>query len=131
MSNDNQAAIDRRVDLLGPCEEWTGAVNNNGYGPHRQIYVKAFGPPPEKYDVAHTCHNRRCIRLSHLIAKPRDKNMEMSKDRPKRGKLEPREVKAVRALLDLGYTQHEVAEILGIFGSTVCKIHIGMHYADI
>lgn len=126
-----QAAIDRRIDLLGPCEEWPGAVNNNGYGPSRRVYEKAFGPIPPKHDVAHTCHNRRCIRLTHLIAKPRDENMEMSKDRPRRGKLEPREVKAVRALLDLGYTQNEVAEMLGIYGSTVCKIHIGMHYADV
>lgn len=125
------AALQRRVELLGPCKEWTGARNNNGYGPHRRIYEDAHGPVPPGYDVCHLCYNRACVNPMHLTIATRAENMRMSCHRPKRGKLTKQQVQAVRDLLATGnYTQLEVAELLNLHGSTVAKIHIGMHYKD-
>lgn len=131
MSPDIEAAIQRREELLGPCKEWEGALNNNGYGPSRRIYEKEIGPIPPGYDVAHTCHNRACVEKSHLILRTRAENMAMSRGRPKKPYLTKREVRAVRALLATGITQLEVAQTLDLHGSTIAKINTGLHYADV
>lgn len=66
---------------LGPCWEWTGALNNhNGYpvfGPgggvkhmyaHRYSYVLEHGEIPAGLTIDHLCVNRICVRPSHLEA---------------------------------------------------------------
>jgi len=125
------AALHRKIELLGPCVEFDGKLNNNGYGPHRQVYIKAYGKPPPGYDVTHLCHNRSCINLAHLTIGTRSENMEMNRHRPKRPSLTDKEVQAIRDLRATGrYTQREIAELLGLNGSTVCKVLLGMTYRD-
>lgn len=66
---------------LGRCLNWTGALSAKGYGlfnldkrikitslAHRLIYIEAFGEISPKLEISHLCHNRRCIRLGHLVA---------------------------------------------------------------
>lgn len=74
---------------MGRCFEWTGALRN-GYGAiqvgrgvgvayaHRLVYAAERGPIPDGYDVAHLCHNRRCVRPGHLVAATRKDNMQQS-----------------------------------------------------
>jgi hypothetical protein len=67
------------------CECWTGALRGDGYGlfrvgsrvdgsrrmvsAHRWLYERLRGPVPAGKELAHSCHNRRCVRhvrpLSH------------------------------------------------------------------
>lgn len=62
---------------LGRCWEWTGATNTNGYGrvwfrgrlelAHRMALALALGRPiRDGLWALHACHNRRCVRPSHL-----------------------------------------------------------------
>lgn len=56
---------------LGPCWEWTGYVDPNGYGqyggaegtrlPHRIAYEYLVGPVPPGLHVDHVCRNRKCV----------------------------------------------------------------------
>lgn len=56
--------------------EWTGVVNNKGYGvvrvgdttttAHRATWFVAYGPIPEGMQVDHLCRNRLCINPDHL-----------------------------------------------------------------
>ncbi len=82
-----------KVDKTDSCWLWTGAINRGtGYGQfspkhgfqvqtHRYSYELAKGPIPEKHDVHHTCHVRRCLNPAHLIATTRSENMRLRKNR--------------------------------------------------
>lgn len=64
------------VEALGPCWEWTAALNHAGYGiigidrasrlTHRVAYELLVGPIPEGLTLDHLCRNRACVRPSHL-----------------------------------------------------------------
>lgn len=123
-------AVARRTQMLGPCTEWEGTLNNNGYGPHKKLYEQTYGPVPKGYDVCHLCHNRACKNPTHLTLETRSGNMRMSRDRPKRKPLTPAQLKAIRDLRAAGHQQRQIADLLGINGSTVCKVLIGMTYKD-
>lgn len=60
------------------CEEWTGRVNDAGYGvvwdntikrpvrAHRLAWEAEHGPIPDGMCVLHRCDNPPCVRLDHL-----------------------------------------------------------------
>jgi hypothetical protein len=65
------------------CVEWTGAVNNKGYGvahvgvttttAHRAVWFAVYGPIPGGFQIDHLCRNRLCINIDHLeLVTPRE-----------------------------------------------------------
>lgn len=63
---------------LGRCWEWTGHINDSGYGliqqrgagskllrAHRVIYELEVGLIPEGAEIDHLCRVRHCVRPSH------------------------------------------------------------------
>jgi hypothetical protein len=76
---------DHRPDL-GPCWDWTGAVDKrSGYGRFRiegrtrQAYKVAWwlevGTVPDGLDLDHLCRRRICVRPSHLEPATRSQNI--------------------------------------------------------
>lgn len=68
---------------LGPCWEWTGHRNADGYGRtnvrngdgthrkvlvHRATYEALHGPIPPGLTIDHLCRNRACCNPAHLEA---------------------------------------------------------------
>lgn len=65
-----------KVDKSGDCWGWTSGTTKHGYGmfcfegkmrgAHVVSWVIANGPVPEGKKVDHRCHNKPCVRPSHL-----------------------------------------------------------------
>ena len=60
----------------GPCQEWTGSQNGDGYGivtiegrnayAHRVAWRMAGREIPRGLQIDHLCRNRACIRVDHM-----------------------------------------------------------------
>jgi hypothetical protein len=87
--------------LMQPgCWEWAAATDRNGHGvfwlegrlhgAHRVAWKFAFGAWPETA-LRHTCDNRSCIRVSHLIEGDQTENMAdmVARGRQCRGEAKP------------------------------------------
>jgi hypothetical protein len=121
------------MDDLGPCREWPGSRDGDGYGRirwgrsgyvavHRLIWIAAHGDVPEVDGkpglVLHRCDNPPCFRLDHLYVASHDDNM---RDRGLAGhaavygeangmaKLTEEDVRVIRLLYDQGYVQSVIA----------------------
>ncbi len=62
------------VDPDPPCIEWGGYVNNSGYGPHRELWIKVNGSIDTDLELCHTCNNRRCVSFEHMYVGTRSDN---------------------------------------------------------
>lgn len=82
---------------LGPCREWQGICNSDGYGTrgrdatgsvlvHRQEWAKANGPIPYGAKILHHCDNPPCAQLAHLYAGTQADNV---RDTVTRGRCNP------------------------------------------
>lgn len=69
----------RHIDPVTQCWEWTGSIDNKGYGriavdrrltyTHRVSWELANGRPiPDGHVVDHVCENRKCFNPDHLQA---------------------------------------------------------------
>lgn len=75
------------------CWEWTGTINDNGYGvlkidgrqwrAHRASYAIHNGEVPDDLFICHHCDNRKCVRPDHLYAGTPLQNMQ---DKVSRGR---------------------------------------------
>lgn len=78
---------------LGPCWEWTAAIDGCGYGKlwfegsfdraHRVGFVLQGGSIPVGLFVLHHCDNPSCVRFSHLYVGTKTDN---ARDRENRGR---------------------------------------------
>lgn len=69
-------ALSARTRTEGECLVWTGSINDMGYGlikvggvvlrAHRYAWEAKNGPIPDGAVLDHICHNRRCVKVSHL-----------------------------------------------------------------
>ena len=84
---DRVIAFWSHVEKTDGCWNWTGAKQPNGYGrfhnpqgsylAHRISYELTTGRPvPDGLLVDHVCHNRLCVRPSHLRPATRKQNGE-------------------------------------------------------
>lgn len=69
-----------KVNAAAPCWEWTGGVNENGYGrftrapghldrlvyAHRWAWEHLVGPIPDGLTLDHLCRNSICVNPDHL-----------------------------------------------------------------
>lgn len=135
------------------CWEWRAGKNNNGYGEiwvdgkmelaHRIAWKIHHGSIPKGKCVLHKYDNPSCVNPNHLwLGTMADNTHDMlQKGRDFRGgsekhrgeansysKLTEQQVLSVPGLLDAGYTQVEVAEMLGVSQSAISLIKIGKNW---
>jgi len=73
---------------LGRCIEFEGFIAENGYGrcwsrlhqkmssAHRVAWEEANGPIPGGKVIMHSCDNRRCVNLDHLVLGTQAQNIQ-------------------------------------------------------
>ena len=74
-----------KINPATGCAEWTGILNNKGYGyvsmnnkrvlVHRFMYEQVKGLIPRIFELDHLCRNRRCANPDHLEAVTHRENM--------------------------------------------------------
>lgn len=131
--------------LLGtPCREWTGGIDEDGYGrfrvghhgvfkAHRYAWQLATGEDPGALCVLHKCDNRRCVRPDHLFLGTRPENMaDMAEkhrstigERNPRARLTNAAVVEIRARLSAGESHASLARAFGVSTRTIQGIHAG------
>lgn len=82
-----------KIKKLNGCWNWTGAVNQNGYGwvwfnggpkgTHRVAWQIYRGPIPKGKQVLHRCDNPPCVNPAHLFIGTNRRNVD---DKVKKGR---------------------------------------------
>lgn len=133
------------VPELGPCWEWAGMKDQDGYGMFgwhsnyainraaRFILTITTGLEPEQLALHH-CDNPPCVRPSHLYAGTTEDN---NRDRSVRGRakgtfkhgekhwhhrLTDRQVRKIIRMWNKGYRQNVIAKRFGVTQPTVSRI---------
>jgi HNH endonuclease len=114
-----------RVPGLGPCHEWNGLRNRDGYGVvtvagerwlvSRLAWTVANGPIPEGQQIRHACDNPPCLRLVHLSLGTTQDNAD---DKVQRGR-SPHGIRHPRARL----TREQVIEVRRRYALTGISQH--------
>lgn len=75
-----------KVEKTNTCWLWSAAITSTGYGviridnrlekAHRVAYTLHVGPIPAGMQIDHMCHNRACVRPSHLRVVTNQQNQE-------------------------------------------------------
>lgn len=70
-----ESRISAKTKIVGDCFEWTGQLNQDGYGiisfknkdyrVHRLAWILKNGEEPNGM-LLHKCDNRKCLNLNHL-----------------------------------------------------------------
>lgn len=129
------------ITVNGDCYEWAGSTFQSGYGriktggrtyrAHRVAWELAHGPIPAGRVVMHTCDNRLCVRVSHLVLGSNEENMaDMVKkgrspagERNARAKLSDAQAAEILDLYKAGdWTQAQIADRFGITQTQVSWI---------
>lgn len=132
--------------MMGPCLEWQGVRDKDGYGrikggklkAHRVAYEEAFGPIPVGQLVLHKCDNPPCCRPSHLFLGSHADNVHdmerKGRDRHPAGedngmaKLTMENVIDIRTRLRSGETGRVLAADFGVSEGLISKIRHGKRW---
>lgn len=100
MTTDNKFWDNTRPDWKTGCMEWTGAINQGGYGvvvferngrrtsttAHRRAWELIHGSINRATVVRHSCDNPRCVNPNHLEVGSQADNMEDMRERGRENK---------------------------------------------
>lgn len=126
-------------NLESGCWEWTAQIAPNGYGrfytdkntsAHRASWEIHYGKIPKRMLVCHRCDNKKCVNPKHLFVGTNKDNLEdmRIKGRSLRGekntgsKLNRSQVKQIRAMLNKGINQEQIAREFEVAKNTVSRI---------
>lgn len=139
--------VDRVGYVDGPCWEWNGNINPQGYGTvrtrgktmgaHRVAYETWVGPIPDGMFACHRCDNPPCMNPAHIFpGTPQDNVTDMwdkgraptyDWDGPK---LTRRDAEEIRRLRAAGISRMKVAAQYGLTLSYVSEITGGKVWVD-
>jgi uncharacterized protein YerC len=117
---------DRGFDT--PCLIWYGEKDKDGYGRIKdggryvQVHWVLDGKPPEGYDKDHKCHQRDCVRPSHLENVTRSVNTLRRQSSGARRSVTAAERQVAADMLRAGKTVASVADVTGLSRRTVGRI---------
>lgn len=139
--------FDRLVVTDSDCWEFVGGRTGAGYGAlwigdgkckgtHVISYELHKGPVPVGMKVCHTCDNPPCCNPKHLFlgTTQDNKNDEIAKDRHVYGervgnhKLTEDDVRAIRVLLEEGFTLSYIGERFNVTKQAIYRIKHGLSW---
>lgn len=118
---------DRGFDT--PCFIWYGEKDKEGYGRIKRDgkYVQAHwvlkGDPPAGYEVDHLCHQRDCVRPSHLEHVSHSVNTQRRRSVGAQRRMTDEERSVARALLAEGKSVAEVSLVTGFSRRTIGRLN--------
>ena len=130
------------------CWLWQGALGHNGYGlgyhagsksrMHRVSYEVFVAPIPEGLYVLHSCDVRRCCNPDHLRVGTQKENMAdmMGRGRNMNGErrirsLTNEHVLEIKALIDAGERQVDIAKKYGVHKTMISHIKAGRYHSGV
>lgn len=120
------------------CHEWQSTIKNTGYGgfwhdgkpqtAHCVAYQLYKGEIPKGMVIRHSCDNRKCVNVEHLILGTQADNINDMDGRNRRGfgsKLNLAQIAEIKELIKQRYPQAEIASRYGVTQTAISKIKLG------
>ena len=117
------------------CYEWLGPKNANGYGTftirdaggqhlaHRVAYRIHNGAIPNELRVLHSCNNRACVRIEHLMADTQARNMYDASVQGRMYKLTKEQISEILKLyVPYKYGQMKLAKQFAVCENTIMAV---------